>query len=296
MLSYRYMRMHMDGNRDGTDREKISDIVGGSQGSGSFMASPREMDMQMHMLGAMYAPKDWVTLMVMVPIVVLEMDHITGMGTTFKTRSSGLGDISTTALLKLFENERHEVHANAGISWPSGSISRKDDTPASGGSATLLPYPMQLGSGTVDLLPGVTYNGQADLFSWGGQARGTVRLGRNEENYRLGNRYALTGWGSVEPARWVSVGARLEWSQWFNIKGRDDRLGSAADDFIPTADPNRRAGERLDIGPSIDFAMEEGPLAGLRLGFEMLFPAYQSLDGPQLETDWTITSGVQYAF
>ena len=35
---------------------------------------------------------------------------------------------------------------------------------------------------------------------------------------------------------------------------------------------------------------------GVRLGFEMLFPLVRDLDGPQLETDWTLTVGLQYAF
>ena len=42
--------------------------------------------------------------------------------------------------------------------------------------------------------------------------------------------------------------------------------------------------------------MRSGPLEGLRFAFEMLFPLYRNLDGPQLETDWTLTSGVQYVF
>jgi hypothetical protein len=297
MLSYRYMRMHMDGNRDGTSGKSLDEIL---LPGGSYRASPTEMNMQMHMLGAMFAPKDWITLMVMFPIVVLDMDHKTAMGQSFTTRSSGLADLRTTALIKLYAEDRHRVHANVGVSWPSGSISRKDNTPASMGQNTLLPYPMQLGSGTVDLLPGVTYNGKSDWVSWGSQATGTIRLGKNKENYRLGNNYMLTGWASALPSPWVSTGLRMEWRQWFNISGQDDRLadpmGIPAKDFIPTADPKLRAGRQLDLGPNISFLMQRGPLKGTRLAFEMLFPLYRHLDGPQLETDWTLTAGVQYAF
>ncbi len=38
------------------------------------------MDMEMHMLGVMYAPSDDVTLMAMVPFVRLDMDHRTRTG------------------------------------------------------------------------------------------------------------------------------------------------------------------------------------------------------------------------
>ena len=43
-----------------------------------------------------------------------------------------------------------------------------------------LPYSMQPGSGTFDLLPGISYRGRAGAFSWGGQIGGVLRLGRND--------------------------------------------------------------------------------------------------------------------
>jgi hypothetical protein len=162
---------------------------------------------------------------------------------------------------------------------------------------------MQLGSGTWDLKPGFTYAGHVDRFSWGGQVIGTIRLGRNEQNYRLGHEYMLTGWGATKVLDWLSASARLEWNQWFNIEGEDSRLMSPnttlfpePGDFIPTADPKLRAGRRLDIGPGLNFVIPRGPLAGVRLAIEALFPIYQNLDGPQLGADWTIIVGTQYEF
>jgi len=38
-----------------------------------------------------------------------------------------------------------------------------------------LPYPMQIGSGTFDLYPGLTYTGQRDQAGWGGQVLATIR-------------------------------------------------------------------------------------------------------------------------
>ena len=42
--------------------------------------------------------------------------------------------------------------------------------------------------------------------------------------------------------------------------------------------------------------VREGPLAGTRFAVEGGVPVYQNLDGPQLETDWVLTAGFQYAF
>ena len=39
-----------------------------------------------------------------------------------------------------------------------------------------------------------------------------------------------------------------------------------------------------------------GVFKGLRFAVEALFPTYQNLDGPQLETKWRLTAGLQYAF
>jgi len=290
MLSYRYMRMRMDGNREGTDRVGDGAVL---LPRGDFMVTPTDMDMEMHMLGAMWAPADRVTLMGMLPFVVLSMDHETAMGAEFTTRSKGIGDLSATALVKLFETERHEVHLIAGASFPTGSIDRQDDTPASMGESVTLPYPMQLGSGTFDLLPGIHWNGQLERVSFGAQARGTLRLGRNDENYRLGHRYLLTGYGAGKINDWLSAGLRAEWQQWGDVQGEDDRLDAA---MVPTADPDLRAGQRLDLGPSLNFLVPQGPLRSFRVGVEALFPVYQNLDGPQLETDWTLTAGIQFTW
>jgi hypothetical protein len=302
MLSYRYMRMRMDDNLDGTDERTDGQIL---VPRGDFLVTPTDMNMQMHMMGAMWAPFDRITLMGMLPYIVLDMDHVTATGQKFTTRSQGIGDISVTALVRLWENEHHHFHLNAGVSFPTGSIDRKDDTPASMGKNVILPYPMQLGSGTVDLLPGLTYTGKSEFLSWGGQALGNVHLGRNDENYRLGNSYLLTGWGAWKALDWFSLSGRVAWEQWLDIQGQDDRIPGVtnpmvgtvpADQVVPTADPNLRAGQRLDVGPSVNFIVTDGPFKGVRFAVEAMFPAYQNLDGPQLQTKWTLTTGIQYAF
>ena len=84
MISYRYMGMAMDGNRDGSDRLSRSEVL--LNGTGDYRVAPTEMDMEMHMLGVMYAPSDKYTLMLMVPYLSSEMDHITAMGANFQLK------------------------------------------------------------------------------------------------------------------------------------------------------------------------------------------------------------------
>jgi hypothetical protein len=302
MASYRFMRMNMKGNRDGTDNMKASEVL---RPTGTYGVAPLEMTMDMHMLGLMYAPSDTVTLMGMFPFLSLSMDHRAVMGQEFSTDAVGIGDVGAAALIRVLNKDNHQLLINAGMTFPSGSIDRKDVTPASRGASVLLPYPMQTGSGTWDLKPGLTYQGRLPNFSWGGQAMGTIRLGRNDEDYRLGNNYHLTGWGGWKALDWMSISARVEWRQWFNIEGNDSRYPAppvppagppfnSMADFVPTADPDLRAGKRVDIGPSVNFIIPSSKLKRMRLAFEMLFPVYQDLDGPQLKNDWTMTVGTQY--
>lgn len=285
MVSYRYMFMSMEGNRDGTDNLTTNDVLE------DFMVSPEDMTMEMHMLGGMYAPTNNLTLMAMVPFVSKEMDHITRGGTTFTTNSQGLGDIKLTGLYQLFNKNRQSIHLNLGFSVPTGSIDERYDTPA--GDDVILPYPMQIGSGTLDLRPGITYLGQTDHWSWGAQANTVLRLGENDRGYTVGNRYQLTGWAARKLSDQFSVSLRLDGETWEDYDGEDSALNP---NVIPTADPGLRGGTRLDLGIGTNLYFPNSFLPGGRLAAEFELPLYQSLDGPQLETDWQFTVGIQSAF
>jgi len=290
MLSYRYMRMRMDGNRNGRHRLTPGDVL-----AEGFMATPTDMTTDMHMFGAMYAPFDWLTLSAMLPYVEKSMDHLTGMGTRFETRSEGVGDFTVASMLRLWEDEMHHVHLNFGIGFPTGSIGEKDYVPVPdmGFQKRRLPYPMQIGSGSYFLRPGITYTGACEYLSWGGQALGTVYLDENAHDYKVGDSVDLTGWIAVPVLPWMSLSARAIGRVWGNYDGADPKLNANA---VPTADPNRRGGEGIDLAPGINLLLPLGPLGNHRISAEAMLPVYRSLDGPQLESDWGVMVGWQLAF
>lgn len=281
MISYRYMFMEMNGNRDGSDRISASEVLE------DFPVSPTDMNMWMHMLGGMWAPTDEVTLMLMLPHVRNEMDHVTRMGGTFTTESEGVGDLKAAALINSLQWGCQKIHINAGVSFPTGSIDEKDETPM---GRVRLPYPMQIGSGTFDLHPGLTYLGQRDGGSWGGQISGTVHLGENDNDYTLGDRICGTTWAAYKWCEWFSSSLRVEIENWKNISGADSRLDPT---LVPTADPDRRGGTQVDLGLGGNLLGQTGVLKGHRLAVEWEWPIYRDLDGPQLETDWVLTVGWQ---
>ncbi|MEM9402195.1 MAG: transporter [Pseudomonadota bacterium] len=301
MVSYRFMSMSMEGNLDGTDSlspEQIVTTVPNRFANPPMMPPtlrvvPTEMTMDMHMLGMMYAPTDRITLMGMVNWISNEMDHLTFQGPTgdtqlgtFRTRSTGFGDTRLSALVGLNDH----WHANIGLSLPTGSIDETANvlTPMNTRPSLRMPYPMQLGSGTYDLIAGLTYNRFLDTWSWGGQWLSTIRTGDNDEGYTLGDEHQLTGWIARPLTDTLSIGGRLSYRDRGSIDGIDPQIMAP----IQTADPDNFGFNRIDLGLSANLLV---PGTKQRLALELTVPVEQDLNGPQLETDWIVTLGWQYA-
>ena len=173
MASYRYMFMEMDG----------IDTFGPYT-----MMRPTSMDMEMHMLGAMYAPSDKLTLMLMANHIENDMDMINMGGMTSKMHSKDWGDLTLSGLFDIKSWDEETLFGTIGLGIPTGSIDEKSSAGAQ------LPYGMQTGSGTWDIKPGVTYLGQTEDISWGAQLNATIRLGDNDHGYSLGDNIFATGW------------------------------------------------------------------------------------------------------
>jgi hypothetical protein len=120
----------------------------------------------------MYAPTDKLTLMAMLPYVGMSMGELHRDSTRSTERSKGIGDL--------------ELLVNFGAGVPAGSLNKRD------AAGSRMEYPMQIGSGTFSLLPGLTYLGQALPWGWAAGLYAIVPLGRNDVGYRIGDRYPAT--------------------------------------------------------------------------------------------------------
>ncbi|NRA40592.1 MAG: transporter [Planctomycetes bacterium] len=294
MVSYRFMRMSMDGLIDGTDSVSSADALS-MTGNYQYMMVPEDMTMDMHMLGLMYAVNDKVTVSAMIPYIDNSMSILRRIGTpiSFDTTSSGIGDIKIGGLYLIKNSGSHQLHSNLVLSLPTGSIDEKANTPM--GANTHLPFPMQLGSGTWDLLPGITYLGQGEgNLHWGAQSILTLRSGKNDNDYRLGNHLTADSWLAYVFTNVLSINTRLSYNAWGNINGDDSAQNPMIKNMNPNADPQLRGGKRLDLGFGID--LNKTMLNQHRLGLEVLFPIYQNLDGPQMETVLLTNFTYQYSF
>lgn len=331
MTSYRFMNMHMDGMRADTDDVtsaevalmpnalggedmRMGDLVDGTPRimtvPGTYRIAPIDMDMRMHMLGFMYGISHDVTGVVMFNYIEKEMTMQTYMGpegTTelgqFTGKTSGFGDTKVAALIRFGDSDVHNLHFNAGLSLPTGSITESGSVlpPFAGMMGTAvdelveidrLAYPMQLGSGTFDLEPGITYTARVNDLSWGGQALATLRLYDNDEDYRLGNVFEGTAWIANQWQNWVSTSARISAKSEGSIKGRDLTITGGN----PLSDPANSGRDTVNVLLGINLLGTDGWVKNQRLAIEVGAPVYEKVDGVQMSQDWTATVGWQTTF
>ena len=289
MLGYHYMRMDMDGNRTGTKQLSKGEVLA------DFPVTPLRMSMITHMTMLMYAPTDELTLMAMLPYIELAMDHETRTGVQFTTRSEGVGDLKLQGIYILYQEEdySHRLLAHGGLTVPTGSIDERDFLANPAVGKLKLPYPMQLGSGTVDLLPGLTYLGEGETFAWGGEWKSTFRLGTNSNDYSLGDKHQFSAWLEYKLSRAFSPYIQFDGMVLGNINGRDPELNQL---LVPTARPDLRGGERIDAVAGLNYYASKGTFKGNRIGVKVGIPIYQRLDGPQLEVDLLTAIGWSYTW
>ena len=359
MFSYRLMHMYMEGTRIGNN--SVSNDVARDYGKSVFASTfpdhacvtghdcgvagyrvlPTSMRMWMHMFGFMYGLNDTVTLTLMVPYLQNSMDHERNDGVKFTTRSEGFGDLRFGSLWRLWAVEApslgaHRFHMNLSLSVPTGSIEPTAVAPVAhdGGLREIrLPYPMHLGSGTVDFYPGITYGGEMGRASWGVQAIGALRLETNSNNFSKGDAYTINVHGAYELIEnTLSSSVRLSWNHWDAYDGFDSQINrqhlcrrpaangmhmghngmmghnnmmghpcdhhgvlDRAHPTVQTAFPNLLGGQRLDIMFGLNILFPDFMGLENRLAVEGGFPIYQYLDG-QLETDSVVTFGWQAVY
>ena len=325
MVGYRYMYNNQGSTMlNGTSEVSDRAIVNGGCGPNPCFVKPTGMAMHMHMLDIMYAPTDWLTLMLMPQFMDMGMtmtrldgapldsaannnvgnpalpgagrlnigEHITHHVQNGH-ETGGIGDLGMYALFKLFDNGMHHFHVTAGLSAPTGDvdIELRRNHQVDGG---LIHYGMQLGSGTWDFKPSVTYTGQLKDFSWGAQANGTVRMeSQNESGYALGDIFQATAWGNYNLTDWLTASVRGVYTLQDSIQGRFNGL---INQFGPMDYPDNYGGNYWDVGFGLSAVVPSGGLAGNRVSVEWLQPVEDNVNGFQLERDGALSATWSVAF
>ena len=141
-----------------------------------------------------------------------------------------------------------------------------------------LPYPMQLGSGSYELKPSLTYNGDWRGWRIGGQANATLRLNDNDENYRLGDKFELQGWAMKNLTPYASASLRLDASHQGKMDGQDIHITLP----VPTAQGRSSGGTYANFSLGINLIGQSGVLRNHRLALELVLPVHQDVNGVQM--------------
>lgn len=306
MVGYRLMYSRQSGSmRHGSRRTRDIDIVNLGCSDGRLCRYvPDYMDMRMHMLDIMYAPTSWLNLMLMPQFMDMEMGlrepegrpppvlgehrHV-GMPHT----TGGVSDTILMSLVKLLDSPGHHLHMGLGFSAPTGRVGLKlrRRMRNEGG---LIHFDMQLGSGTWDFLPNLTYLGDAGRWYWGAQLSGTVRMeNQNDSGYRLGNILQTTAWGGVHLTDWLSASVRGVYTSQGRIHGDfnafNNRIG-------PMDYPTNQGGQFWDAGFGISATVPKGRFAGNHFAFEWLQPLRDDFNGFQLKRKGMLNASWGYHF
>ncbi len=283
MLSYHYMTMTMEDQLRGIDEVPTDEVLD------NYMVSPMSMRMQMHMIHAMYAPSDRVTLMLMWNYLSNSMDHVMRNGMTFTTKSSGFSDLKAGALVTFWQGDHARVSGLFAASFPVGDIESMTVTPMSDPNETYLPYPMQLGSGTIDPIIGGTYIVTRTRTGFGFDTRWTGRMYDNKLDYHLGNEIKLTSWVSRLLNDDFSIALQGIFTRTGKISGANEALNP---DMVYTASPDNWGGSIFRLGGTVTWH----PLAipGLRLAVDAKLPIYQDLNGLQMKNQEELKVALTY--
>jgi len=299
MVGYRFMVSHQSGRMlHGSDPAGDDAIAAYGCGAIQCTFAPSTMAMHMHMLDLMYAVSSNINVMAMLQLSDMEMTMrplpgtIGGGGGAHdhsahpSHNTGGVGDTSVSALLKLFSTSTHEVHAGLGISIPTGAVNEKMS------NGDFMDYGMQLGSGTWDLLPSLTYTGLYRRLFWGAQASGTYRLqSNNQSGYALGDVVQSTAWGGLQLAQWLAGTVRAIYTRQGAIRGQYN----GPQTIVSPADvPANYGGRYWDVGIGLSAALPGR--AGNRIGFEWLQPVRDDVNGYQLERNGTAWLNLNFVF
>lgn len=199
--------------------------------------------------------------------------------------TEGLADFTLSGIYRVYQDGVNRIQVSAGFSFPTGSNTATfNNWIAPNGTISNIRgfYGMQLGTGTVDFMPGVVYAGFIGPWSWGASYRGRFPLGANPQGYLWGDLHELNGWGGYTWTPGLTTTFRVNASLQGPIRGFDPEIRGAA---VP-ANPVFYGGQRVELfgGGTIN-----GKFIGYdnwTLAVEAGLPVYQNLNGPQIMKNW----------
>jgi hypothetical protein len=230
-----------------------------------YSGSPIERTEMSHRVSLEYGFMKWVTFAVSAAWLQSSR-NLANEDVLVSNDAQGISDITAGALMKVY-----------------GSIEKVGAD--LGGTTRLLPYEMQMGSGSFTLVPGATAAIQNEHATLGGQALAKLRLFDNGRDYRMGNEFHGNVWMGFNLGDNLSISTGARVRTWGAISGEDTGMDPSLE---PGQDAVLSSGTMVAIPAGVSFTFPGGTLAGTEVLFEFVFPAYQSYDAFRQQGDWGI--------
>jgi hypothetical protein len=255
-----------------------------------FAVAPLTLDRVSGEFDVRYGVTDWITAEVSVPVTKNEMINLTDLG-AYQTSTQFIGDVAIRGLVDLLNMEEYRLSATLGATLPTGKIGKKGTR--SNGLRGVLPYTMQGGSRSFDILAGGTFQAQNEASSIGAQVNTVMRVHSNSKGYRLGDEFSLSVWGAYNISEWMSFSIRGLFERQGDISGFDTRVDAVNN---PLGSPLAQGGDRFFIPFGVNLYLREGRAAGHRLSLELYYPAHENMTGTQMSVDRKLVISWQSVF
>jgi hypothetical protein len=262
---------------------------------------PSSIETQMHMLNGMYGLTDAINLMFMGAYTQKSMSMttfagMTGVGVLGQSSGSteGFSDAMVGGIYRLYQDNINHLQFGLSLALPIGNQQATIQMLSPMGMYMNMraPYAMQIGTGTVDLVPTLAYTGMMGPWSWGLMYRGRFALNYNNEGWRYGASNEITGWGGYSLFRGVTLTARVLGATQDHIHGQDISITGLAQN----TNPLYYGGKHVDLFGGIEVAGAPLGLGMTVFGVEAGGPVFQELNGPQLGRAWQITGSGRFMF
>ncbi len=184
--------------------------------TGNFVFQPSQLSVGMHQFALNYNLSEKFFLSASTRYQKNEITLVSNMGPPGAPRqmefsTEGLSD-SQLGLSRQWKGAGHLILSSQ-ISLPTGSYREQTS------SGRLVSYPGQLGSGTVDWVPSISFRGRQGPWELSSRLEGRVRTGRNSLGYRLGDEFSASLGGSYWMLRYLAVTASSYFRAWDEVRG-----------------------------------------------------------------------------
>jgi hypothetical protein len=148
-----------------------------------------------------------------------------------------------------------------------------------------LPYMMQLGSGTLDFSPGITYTYIKNNFSWSTSLTSVMHPFYNKAGYKLGNALILDTWAAYHWVHRLTSTLRFSAGNTGYIQGNDAHIYESVE---PASDPSNYGGKTVTGLVGLNYFFKDELLKNSKIALEFGLPLFQDLNGIQLATKRSI--------